>query len=527
MFLNRFNIKWIHEKLTMDKNIYKMKKFFRAGFTISIFLCLILIIISCGKKTIDQPYENILVRIGDKTISMNEFIRRAEYTIRPRYCNSDNYIHKKIVLNSLIAEKLMALEAGKDNELFRNEQFQDYLRGRKEQSMRQWLYNHDFHEKVRLDTIEIKNVYKLAGRKYKIAYYTIKDSTAAGMVQEKLLQGHTFTEILLELGGDEEIPQREVNWKAQEHETIHSALFSEPLKKDQVIGPLKIEDNYYTAIKILGWTDRMTISDNDIRQRWTDVKEKLREKHANIQYRKYVSKIMRGKRVEFIGDTFYKLVNIVGPFYIKSEKEKSEAFNQRFWHKESEEIILDDIGDNIERIRDFTLLRIDGEIWTVRDFEKELNLHPLVFRKRRMEGSEFAEQFKLAIVDMIRDKYITEEAYKKNYDRVNVVVRNVSMWQDYLLSLYHRNQYLASIEKKKNFNKEYLRIIEQDLNPYIDSLQEKYNDVIEINTDRFEEIQLTRIDLFVLQKNVPFPIASPGFPILTTDNKLDYGKKIN
>lgn len=505
----------------------KINKSCRVSLLKNIVVCLFLLIISCSKKAPDKSCEDILARIGDKAISMNEFFRRAEHTIRPRYCNSDNYIHKKIILNSLIAEKLLALEAGKDNELYRNEKFQDYLRGRKEQSMRQWLYNHDFYEKVQLDSNEIKNVYKLAGRKYKIAYYTIKDSTVAKQVQEELRNGCSFTEVYLKFGRFEEIPQREVSWDAQEHEAIHNALFSESFEKDQVIGPLKIEDNYYTVIKILGWTDRMTISDNDIRQRWTDVKEKLRKKHANIQYRKYVSKIMRGKRVEFIGDTFYKLVNIVGPFYIKSEKEKSEAFNQRFWHKESEEIVLDDIGDNIERIRDFPLLRIDGEIWSVRDFEKELNLHPLVFRKRRMEGSEFAEQFKLAIVDMIRDKYITEEAYKRNYDRVNVVVRNVSMWQDYLLSLYHRNQYLASIEKKENFNKEYLRIIEQDLNPYLNRLQEKYSDVIEINTDLFEEIQLTRIDLFVLQKNVPFPIASPGFPILTTDNKLDYGKKIN
>ena len=458
---------------------------------------------------------------------MNEFIRRAEYTIRPRYCNSDNYIHKKIILNSLIAEKLMALEAGKDNELFRNEKFQDYLRGRKEQSMRQWLYNHDFYEKVQLDSNEIKNVYKLAGRKYKIAYYTIKDSVVLKKVKGKLKQSYSFIDLFSDINKPEEFPQREVSWNTQEHEAILDALFSVPLNKNQIIGPVKIDNNFYTIIKILDWTDRAATTENDVQERLNNVKKLLKIKHSNIQYSQYVGEIMHGKRVEFIGDTFYKLVNIVGPFYIKSEKEKSEAFNQRFWHKESEEIILDDIGDNIERIRDFPLLRIDGEIWAVRDFEKELNLHPLVFRKRRMEGSEFAEQFKLAIVDMIRDKYITEEAYKKGYDRVNIVERNVSMWWDYLLSLYHRNQYLESIGRKEDFNEDYLHNIEQDLNLYIDRLQEKYNDAIEINTDLFEEIQLTRIDLFILQKNVPFPIVVPGFPILTTDNKLDCGKKIN
>ena len=41
-----------------------------------------LLILRCGKK--DEPIpETLIARIGDKTISQNEFIRRAEYTIRP------------------------------------------------------------------------------------------------------------------------------------------------------------------------------------------------------------------------------------------------------------------------------------------------------------------------------------------------------------------------------------------------------------------------------------------------------------
>ena len=508
----------------MYKKLYLETKYFMYIILNYMFLGLILIITSCGKKVPDQVCEDILVRIGDKTISVEEFIRRAENTIRPPYCNGDSYFHKKIVLNSLIAEKMMALESDKDNELSRNEQFQDYLRGRKEQAMRQWLYDHDFFKKVKLDTNEIKKVYKCAGRNYKIAYYTIKDNAIANMVKRKLLQGRTFTDVLRELGGDEKIPQREVNWNAEEHETIHTALFSEPLEKNQVIGPLRIEENYYTVIKILDWTDRIAISDSDIRQRWNHVTERLKKKHATVQYRQYVSKIMRGKRVEFSRDTFYKLADIFGKLYFKSRKEKKVAFKQRLWQKDKNEINPDDIGDNVEKIIDFSLLQIDGEILTVREFEKELRYHPLVFRKKRIKRIEFAEQFKLAVVDMIRDKYITEEAYKKKYDKVNIVERNVSMWRDYLSALYHRNQYLESIGKNENFNKDYSRIIEQDLNPYIDSLQQKYNDVIEINRDRFEKIQLTRIDMFVTQHNVPFSIVVPGFPKLTTDNKLDYGK---
>ena len=78
----------------------------------------------------------------------------------------------------------------------------------------------------------------------------------------------------------------------------------------------------------------------------------------------------------------------------------------------------------------------------------------------------------------------------------------------------------------ENKGKDYMDIITQNLNPYIDSLQAKYNNDIEIDTDAFEKIKLTRIDMFVIQRNAPFPVIVPSFPLLTTDNQLDYGRKI-
>ena len=51
-------------------------------------------------------------------------------------------------------------------------------------------------------------------------------------------------------------------------------------------------------------------------------------------------------------------------------------------------------------------------------------------------------------------------------------------------------------------------------------------DKIKINMDIFERIKLTKTDMMVNQRGVPYPILVPGFPILTTDDRLDYGSKI-
>ena len=69
-------------------------------------------------------------------------------------------------------------------------------------------------------------------------------------------------------------------------------------------------------------------------------------------------------------------------------------------------------------------------------------------------------------------------------------------------------------------------MLEKYLNPDIDQLQEKYSDIIKVDVEKFNNIQLTHIDMIVMQSNVPFPVVVPAFPQITTDSWLDYGKKL-
>ncbi len=486
-----------------------------------------LLISHCGKKEDLAEKETIIARIGDKTISQNEFIRRAEFTIRPGYCRGDDYIQRKIVLNSLVAEKLLALEAGDHNALLQNEEWQLYLQGRKEQAMRQWLYYKEGYEKVDLDTAEVKKLFSVVGRKYKIAYYTIKNDTVAALVKQELQEhGKAFEEVYNATGSLEGMPQREVAWNSPEHEAVHSALFAETLKKDQVLGPLKIDNNYHIVMKVLGWTEEVAITDGQSQKRWREVSEKLTEQKAAATFEQYVQNVMRGKKIEFNPSTFRKAVTIVAPHYLKSFEEKQSAANQQLWNQQDNENILTQMGTSFDAILDEPFFRIDGKIWTVRDFEREVKIHPLVFRQRRISKVDFAEQFKLAVVDMVRDRYLADAAYKKGYDRAEAVQRNVAMWRDNLLFLYQLNAHLKTIGKNGNFSKDYLKIVETDLNPYVDNLQAKYGNAIAINTAAFEKIKLTNIDMVAIQRNMPFPVVVPGFPVITSDHQLDYGKKM-
>ena len=65
------------------------------------------------------------------------------------------------------------------------------------------------------------------------------------------------------------------------------------------------------------------------------------------------------------------------------------------------------------------------------------------------------------------------------------------------------------------------------MKPIIDKLQEKFSKDIYINTDLFEKIKVSNVDMFVTQSNVPYPVMVPNFPSYTDDSYLDYGAKLD
>lgn len=145
-----------------------------------------------------------------------------------------------------------------------------------------------------------------------------------------------------------------------------------------------------------------------------------------------------------------------------------------------------------------------------------------------MSHREFPEQFKFALADMVRDYYLAQKAYELGYDKVPNVVQSAQMWEDHYVSRQSRNDYLISVmdSLSDSLKLSEIKILETYMDPYIDSLQAKYSDVISIDTDMFEDIELSSIPMMVSNRNVPFPLSVPAFPRLTTDNLLNYGRKM-
>ena len=486
------------------------------------FLTLVFAFSACSTT---EKEETILARVGSKTISLNEFLRRAEYTIRPAYCRNNTNIDKKIILNSLIAEKLLSLEAGDNNSFIKGEEAKSFLKGRLEQAMRQFLYNEEVKSHVKVDTNKIKNVFKYAGREYNIAYVSLSDTTVVKQLTEEFFEYKTgFEKTLSENYNLKQIPEKKVAWNDLEHPVILSTLFTRDYKKNDILGPIKIEDDHFMFIKIKGWTTTSAVTGKQIQDRYNMVKETFEKYESRNIYENYIRGLMKGKNLEFNKDVFFSLTDILGPLYLKSRKEKEEMFKNGVWNYKQEEMKFQELKPRLDELKKERLFTIDNEQWTVDKFLKEIRRHPLVFRSQSFPNKEFGLQFQLAILDMVRDKYLTAEAYKKGFDKLPEVIRDNWMWSDNLNAINEKYRILKETKMDSLFSTDYLTVLEKTLNPAIEQLQKKYSDQIFINIDAFNKIKLTKTDMAVTYSGAPFPQVVPNFPIVTTDNKLDYGK---
>jgi hypothetical protein len=455
-----------------------------------------------------KPDDTILAKIGEKTISVDEFVQRCELTIRP-----NNFKSKNTALENLVSEKILALEAMQSTRLLENPAFQGRLRGIKEQLMRDKLFAREAFDKVQLDSTEVKNAYELSVREYELEYYTISNPELAQRIESAIHSApegaDTVFKELEETVGKR--PIRKVRYEDQDDEVIHEALFSKRLDLGTVVGPLKLSDGSYLLMKVLNWVDYPLISGVDQQVRWKKVQDGLRQAEARRLWHSFQAGVMYQKKIEFDRQSFDILAGWALRKHLANDG-KNDSLRSRATDFSSS-------GPQIDQNAPFFTL--DNKLWTVGDFEKELMAHPLVYRTTNIDSSNFREQFKLAIIDMMRDHYVTQEAYRRSLDESEDVYRTVEMWRDAFLAVDQEKAIIKSALEKGLIHENDAPGIRKYWISSLRALQKKYGGMVQINHDEFDEISLTNIDLFAWRPGVPYPVVVPQFPVFISSGKLD------
>jgi hypothetical protein len=462
----------------------------------------------------DKSQDGILAQVGEKKISVEEFLQRSELAPRPL-----NFKEKSVTLNNLITEKLLALEAGLNHKLSPSPALQGKLRGIKEQLMRDRLYEEVAFNKVELDPREVKNVYRASMREYELEFYTINNKELAQRIGDAIhsapqLSDETFKGVEQILGKK---PVHKVSYKDPDDDAIHEALYTGLLDTGSVVGPLRLENGDYIMMRVVNWADHPLISGEDQEIQWKKVQEKLHETKALKLWRSFQTNTMKGKKIEFDRNTFIAVSDLAMAYYFK--KNGNDSLDSQ--HPDISMIPFG--GSEIDPRTPF--FTIDSTVWTIDDFKKELLAHPLVYRTQDLNEGNFREQLELAIADMVGDYYLTKEAYRRSLDNSEKINRVVSMWEDSFLAVAQERSILKSAAERgiidEHDNASKLKYLES----YLHDLQKEYGDSIWIDHEELGRISLTNIDLFAWRPGVPHPVAVPAFPILINSGNLEYASR--
>lgn len=448
------------------------------------YIIFILFIIGCGKK----ENQNIpLVKIFDKSISVEEFITRSEYAIRPNFCQNNSLEEKKIILKNLILEKLISQKIISDENLLSENQ-KNYVTGRIHQAMRQVLYSKVAEDSIQIDPMLIHNNYQVLGRVYDLSF--IQMPTSYNKIENVLNSWDSDSTLKIEYPKITIFPKK-LKWNEHEQKEILDSLFIPNIIKNQIIGPFYI-GKFSMFIKVNGWIDNPALTENEInyrKQRLTDFYKKY---DGEDIYLNFIKSLMKDKNLYFKKESFGSFVNLIGS---KMKMNNEQIINI----KSSENQLVSMFENNLEIDNEDVIFQIGDEFWTTEKLLDFIKVHPLVFRKTKMKKSEFPRQLKLAIGDLIRDYNLTNEAINLGLDNDDIVIQQQHIWTEYFTT--------------QNFLKEKFPVAKSsdewlDNNIFqteMDSLINTEENNINVNWDELEKVNLTQIPFHAIYPKEPYP----------------------
>lgn len=463
-----------------------------------------------GGSFVIEHSKDIVASVGGKSISVREFRERSEFTVRPQ-----NYKDKYITLNNLILEKILSLEAEQDKKSKLNSGMQSLVDGIKEQQMRAQLFYKTSYDKVKPKPDELKKAYALSTREYELEFYRLPNKKFADRVDSTIHSSPEKSDILFKEIEDilGKTPLHTTKFEDSDDDAIHKALYTNSVDVGKVIGPVKLADGGYIVMKVVKWTDFPLISGEEQQARWNKVHDIVHLRKAEEQWRSYQANVMKGKRLTFDKHSFEIISTWAMQKYL--ENKKFDTLNILLSNLEIKKPEFD-LGT--------PFFSLDGRIWTLKDIGEMIRTHPLVYRTTTLDSANFRQQFRLSIIDLVRDHYLTKEAYKRSLDKNENVQNIIRMWKDSFLASNKAKNIIDEAVAQGAINKNDQKELSEYWNSKMNTLQKKYGHKIWINHELLDRLELTKIDMIAMKPGFPYPLEVPQFPALMPSRDINYAK---
>lgn len=389
-----------------------------------IVLILLLTGISVAQST---GLESELARIGDRTITVGEFLERIELT--PQFRKQNKKLMPSIKLEflyTLIAEKLWASHAEKAG-FDTTSAIKTAVSSIEKMYVRDELFKREIRDKIVLTDEEIIEGTIRNSIVYSVRYIYSKDSSDVAAQHAKLSSGVPFDTLINNRPEYTEQPQPIDVFFGDLIKNIEDSLYN--LDINEYTSPVSAEDGWY-IFYAYEKRERVFINKDEIEDAKNTVRKILENRKGEKVQNKFYREFFADKKVDVKKDLFFLLA-----------KELSKVFErkQEIRLKENTTLLtLDpyDVMDIKSAIPDSILM--SGFI-QFNSFPVSLNdyIDELVF-----EGLQFEDytERKLIVRLNTRTKIFIErellarEGYSRNLDQSEEVRKYVRMWREYYLA---------------------------------------------------------------------------------------------
>lgn len=437
---------------------------------------LFLIFILLVNVSFAQSNDSILVDLGTKKITVDEFVKRFELTPWPR--RNIKYIDttlKQEFLNTLIAEKLLSIY-GEQIKLDTVYELTQAFKNLEKMIIRDALYRKEIKNKVKLSEEEKNNAFAKSQITFYVKYIFAQDSAYIFNLYNKLLNGQDFDSTLFTR------PEYESQKFPMEvtYGTLREEIENEIYKTNtgEITRPLFSGKGYY-IFKIDSSRFAITLGPKKMSDSYRKAEKILKQRTEEKLYNEYFKKFFSKKRAEADGTVFWILANEI------IERFKSKFATQRPLHDNSYFLDPDDVAEIEKKLGNQTklnLIKLDKRNIPINDF-----LRALLFKGFSVDDTSriyIATKLNKSIKSFIEDEFLAEEGYRQNLHLIPEVKNEIEMWKD---SYYYM---WVSQGLRKNIEVTEEEVIQYIKNRFIRSPEVILVNVQEILVDSLDQVEM-------------------------------------
>ncbi len=425
-----------------------MMKNVRIKYSLAFVFSAVLLILNCQNAS--DPDREIIATVGNRQIDWN--LLQRSFELDPKWGKGLTYGEAySNQMDYLIDQKLYAQAALTDG-LPDDSLLSGYLEFIREKEMIKELYRQKIESQVEISDEEFHRAYSMSKKKIRFNYIFTTDRERANSYRNELQITDIESIQLVDPDLDRKGIQLEASFGDLEV-PLENVVFN--MREGEIRGPVLIS-NGFMIVQVTGGTVNKFTSQYDYAQTRSRLDKVLFERKARPAANIFIKKLMSDKQLELNPPVFYELAaQLSRVVQNKTSDDPIPIFLS------DEEITLS--RDRLQDILNEVLITYRDGKMTVGQFLRSLRNMPADYRPQ----VNMAPQLKDAIGVVVRNRYLAEEARKRNLDKIPEVRREIEIQSDKVLARYwllnKRNSMTISEKELQDFGKsrEYKRLLDR------------------------------------------------------------------